>query len=163
MRLDARVRYEGFGRRLLAGLIDAVLLTLLVATVAVLSLVVGDEPHRLWEVLTNRFARATHAMWLLAALVSALAFFWTFLGATPGMCLLGCKVLRADSGRRLSLVQSCVRSVGLLLGLACLGIGMLWCIRDPRHQGLHDKLVGSVVVREDESLMSLSELVEGLK
>ena len=47
--------------------------------------------------------------------------------------------------------------------VACLGAGVLWIIRDPRKQGLHDKLVGSLVVREDESLITLEELAENLK
>jgi len=39
----------------------------------------------------------------------------------------------------------------------------LWILRDPRNQGLHDKLAGSVVVKEDESLMTLDELLRGLQ
>jgi uncharacterized RDD family membrane protein YckC len=39
----------------------------------------------------------------------------------------------------------------------------LWSIWDRRHQGLHDKLAGSVVIKEDESLMALDELLESVK
>lgn len=163
MKLDVRVTYEGLGRRLLAGLLDIAFLTLLAGTAVVVGLVVGNETERVPDILTDWFMQPTPAAWWLAAVTSALVLFWAFLGASPGMLLLGSQVLRADSGRRLSLVQSFVRSIGLLLGLACFGIGVLWCIRDRRHQALHDKLAGSVVVREDESLMTLSELVEGMK
>jgi uncharacterized RDD family membrane protein YckC len=100
---------------------------------------------------------------LLAAIFSAQTLFWTFLAATPGMLLIGCQVLRADKGERLSLWQSLARGAGLWLGLACLGVGVLWSIWDPHHQGLHDKLVGSVVTKEDESLMALDELLESVK
>jgi len=63
----------------------------------------------------------------------------------------------------LSLPRSLLRGTGLWLGLAGLGVGVLWIIWDPRHQGLHDKLAGSVVIREDESLMALDELLGGVK
>jgi uncharacterized RDD family membrane protein YckC len=96
---------------------------------------------------------------MLAMIFSVQTLFWSFLAATPGMLLLGCRVVRGDNGKHLSLAQSLARCAGLWLGLACLGIGVLWSIWDRRHQGLHDKLVGSVVVREDESLMSLDELL----
>jgi uncharacterized RDD family membrane protein YckC len=98
----------------------------------------------------------------LAVIFSAQTLFWTFLAATPGMLLLGCQVVRADDGRPLSLLRSLVRGVGLWLGLACLGAGVLWIIWDPRHRGLHDKLAGSVVIKEDESMMALDELMRGV-
>ncbi len=163
MKLDDRVTYEGFGRRLLAGLIDVAFLSLLAATVMVGEFLIRDESAYVSEFVSTQFANPIHAAWWLGAVGLALMIFWKGLGATPGMLLVGCQVVRADNGRRLSLLQSFVRSIGLLLGLACLGLGVLWCIRDRRHQGLHDKLAGSVVVREDESLMTLAELVEGVK
>jgi uncharacterized RDD family membrane protein YckC len=149
MRLGAGVTYEGFGRRLLAGLVDLVLML--------------ENPPRASALVAELSGLRSHGLWLLGMILSAQSLFWTFLAATPGMLLLGCQVLRAGSGRHLSLPRSLVRCAGLWLGLACLGVGVLWIIWDPRHQGLHDKLAGSVVVKEDESLMALDELLEGVK
>ena len=163
MRLDARVIYEGFGRRLLAGLMDVVLASGLIATLVLLRLVTQEGPPSASALAGDLSGLSLHGVWLLAMFCSAQILFWRFLAATPGMLLLGCLVLRADSGGRLSLLQSLVRCAALWLGLACLGIGVLWSIWDRRHQGLHDKLVGSVVVREDESLMALDELLGGVK
>jgi uncharacterized RDD family membrane protein YckC len=163
VRIDARVSYEGFGRRVLAGLVDAGLALMVVATAVLLTLVVGEESPRLSTLAAELPGFSTSAPWLLVVIGSAQIAFWTFLGATPGMLLLGSQVLGTDSGRNLPLPRSCLRCLGLWLGLACLGIGVLWSLRDPRHQGLHDKLARSLVVKEDESLMALDELVEGLK
>lgn len=163
MRLDARVTYEGFGRRLLAGLMDVVLASGLIATLVLLRLVTQDGPPSASALARDLSGLSLHGVWLLAMVCSAQTLFWRFLAGTPGMLLLGCLVLRADSGGRLSLLQSLVRCAALWLGLACLGVGVLWSIWDRRHQGLHDKLVGSVVVREDESLMVLDELLGGVK
>lgn len=163
MRIDARVVYEGLGRRALAGLVDAGLLLVVAATVMLVLLVFGEDSPRISTLAAWLPGFSTQAAWWLAAIALAQIAFWTTLGATPGMLLLGSQVLGSNSGRSLPLPRSLVRCVGLWLGLACLGIGVLWSLRDPRRQGLHDKLAGSVVVREDESLMALDELVEKVK
>ncbi len=163
MRPDARVTYEGFGRRLLAGFVDLTLALVVVVTLVLLALASDENPPRASAFVAELSALRNHVLWLLAAIFSAQTLFWTFLAATPGMLLVGCQVLRADKGGRLSLWRSLVRGAGLWLGLACLGAGVLWSIWDPRHQGLHDKLAGSVVIKEDESLMALDELLESVK
>ncbi len=163
MRLSAGVTYEGFARRLLAGLVDLALMLVLVVTLVLLGLAGDGNPPRASALVADLSGLPGRGLWLLGMILSAQALFWTFLAATPGMFLLGCQVLRAGGGGRLSLPRSLVRATGLWLGLACLGIGVLWIIRDPRNQGLHDKLAGSVVVREDESQMALDELLEGMK
>jgi uncharacterized RDD family membrane protein YckC len=162
MRADADVVYEGFGRRLLAGLVDLVLVlvVVVVVTLVILGLAGDDSPPRASALIADLSALPSHGLWFLAVIASAQALFWACLGATPGMLLLGNQVVRADSHARLSLTRSCLRCVGLWLGLACLGAGIFWSIWDRRHQGLHDKLARSVVIKEDESLMALDELLE---
>lgn len=163
MRPDADVVYEGFGRRLLAGLVDLVLVLVVVVTLVILGLASDENPPRASTLVADLSALPSHGLWFLAVIASAQALFWTFLGATPGMLLLGSQVLRADNYARLSLTQSCLRCVGLWLSLACLGAGVFWSIWDRRHQGLHDKLARSVVIKEDESLMALDEFLEHAK
>lgn len=163
MRLDAGVTYESFWRRMLAGLVDLILAAILVVTLLLLGLALDKSPPETSALVAGFDGLARHGAWLLAMAVSAQALFWTFLSATPGMLLMGCQVVNGKSGGRLTLAGSLVRVVGLWLGLIPLGIGVLWILRDPRNQGLHDKLAGSVVVKEDESLMTLDELLRGLQ
>ena len=163
MRSDARVAYEGFWRRLLAGLVDLTLVVAVAVTLVLLGLTADQNPPRASALVADLSALRSHGFWLFAIILLVQALFWAFLAATPGMLLLGCQVLRADDSGRLSLLRSLVRCVGLWLGLACLGVGVLWSIWDPRHQGLHDKLAGSVVIKEDESLMALDELLEDVE
>ena len=73
--------------------------------------------------------------------------FWTALERTPGMWLVGAKVVRAEDGGRLGLRRSFVRSCGYLLDLASGLVGFGWAALDLRRQGWHDKLAGSLVVR----------------
>lgn len=163
MRMDAGVAYESFSRRLLAGLIDLTLAAILVVTLLLLSLAAHESPPETATVVAALDDVAIHGAWLLAMAVSAQALFWTFLSATPGMLLMGTRVVNGKTGGRLSLARSLVRVAGLWLGLIPLGIGVWWILRDPRNQGLHDKLAGSVVVKEDESLMTLDELLRGFQ
>lgn len=163
MRLDSRVVYESFWRRLAAGIIDLVLVFVAAAALGLLVLSSSEEPSGVLDSIADWPGLARYGAWSLAALALAQVAFWRYLGATPGMLLLGCQVVGAKSGRRLTLVASALRWLALWAGLACMGIGVLWIFRDARNQGLHDKLAGSLVVREDESLMALEELAENLK
>ena len=162
MRLDAGVVFESFWRRILAGLIDLTIAVILVVTLLLLSLAADKSPPDTATVVAALDDAAIHGAWLLAMAASAQALFWTFLSATPGMLLMGSRVVNGKTGDRLSLARSLVRVAGLWLGLIPLGIAVLWILRDPRNQGLHDKLAGSVVVKEDESLMTLDELLRGI-
>lgn len=158
MKLDARVIYVGFGRRVLAGLIDLAMVLTILATVVLVRLASEENPPRASALVEGLSELRASVPWIIAMVFSAQTIFWTLLGATPGMSLMGSQVLRAQSGRHLSLPRSFFRCIGLWMGLACLGVGVAWSIWDRRRQGLHDKLVGAVVVKEDESLMALEEL-----
>lgn len=163
MKLDERVSYEGFGRRLVAGLLDVALAVIIFATFVLLRFASEENASHASTLVEGLSGLRASVPWLGAMIFTTQVLFWTFLGATPGMLLLGSQILRADSGRPLSLPRSCLRCIGLWIGLACLGVGVAWSIWDRRRQGLHDKLAGSVVVKEDESLMALDELVRGIK
>lgn len=153
------VAYESFWRRMLAGCVDLTLAVVILVTLVVLDLSVDAAPPRAVDVTTGLSKLARSAGWLSAAIVSAQALFWATVAATPGMLLLGSQVLDEKSRRRLSLQKSFARAVALWIGLACLGVGVLWILRDPRRRGLHDKLVGAMVITEDESLLALDELI----
>jgi uncharacterized RDD family membrane protein YckC len=58
------------------------------------------------------------------------------------MALLGVRVVRVD-GRPVGRLAALVRAVVL----AYFPIGALWFLVDSRHQGLHDKLARTAVVR----------------
>lgn len=159
MKSETGETVERFGRRVLAGAIDVVLVCLAVATIVLVRLAVLQAPATTPELAAALADIPRYALTLAGMIIAAQTLFWTFLAATPGMSLVGSRVVRDRDGRPLSLLRSAVRALGLWLGVACLGIGVLWALRDPRGQGLHDKLVGAVVVREDESLIPLDELV----
>jgi uncharacterized RDD family membrane protein YckC len=73
--------------------------------------------------------------------------FWIVKGATPGKMLLGLRIVDAESGSRATAWQCIGRYFMGLLVFALAGIGYFWIAIDPRKQGWHDKIVGTVVVR----------------
>ncbi|MHB8324291.1 MAG: RDD family protein [Candidatus Dormibacteria bacterium] len=73
--------------------------------------------------------------------------FWGAVGRSPGMWLVGIRVVRAEDGGRLGFRRSLLRAAGYLLDLASCFVGFGWAAVDAHRQGWHDKIAGSYVVR----------------
>lgn len=74
-------------------------------------------------------------------------YFWTQNnGQTPGKSMLGVRVVKTDGGK-LNALDAIVRYVGYYINTILLLLGWLWAIPDPKNQGLHDKLAGTIVVK----------------
>ena len=73
--------------------------------------------------------------------------FWHKLRATPGKMLISAVVVDAGTGEPLSTRQSVIRFLGYYVSALAMGLGYFWVAFDPRKQGWHDKMAGSVVVR----------------
>jgi hypothetical protein len=69
-------------------------------------------------------------------------------GRTPGKRLLGLRVVRLRDGGAPTLWGSFERFAGYAAGLATGLLGFAQIFWDPNRQGIHDKIVGTVVVRE---------------
>lgn len=67
-------------------------------------------------------------------------------GATPGMAILGLRVVDARTGARLTWSQVMLRSAGWWWSLVSLGAGFLPALVDPRHRGLADRMASSLVL-----------------
>jgi uncharacterized RDD family membrane protein YckC len=109
-----------------------------------------------------------HALlyWFLGMFGIALAYYWVqqaVWGATVGKFALGVRVVRASDQSRLGVLMAGVRTVAFLLGPAIFLLlippinvvgGVLWAadaglpLLDSRAQSLHDKVAGTVVVRQ---------------
>ncbi|HEX6423609.1 MAG TPA: RDD family protein [Acidimicrobiales bacterium] len=72
------------------------------------------------------------------------AGFWALLGRTPGMMVLGLRVVAGDGGPP-GAGRSAVRALGYWVSAIGL-VGFLWVAVDRQRQGFHDKLAGTYVV-----------------
>jgi len=81
-----------------------------------------------------------------------------YLQGTPGKLLMGCLVVDADTGLRISLGKSLRRSLSLLLSALPAGLGFLSIAWSAQRQGFHDRLAGTRVVIEDDAHKSAARL-----
>jgi uncharacterized RDD family membrane protein YckC len=149
-------RYAGFWVRVGANTLD--LLWLAAVNVAVrvatgqpmpTSIVVSSGPAAMGVGVVEMGASSSPAD-LFSVIFPPLAIigFWITLGATPGKMICRLRIVDEATGGRPTAWQCIGRYVTGLLAFACVGIGYIWIAIDKRHQGWHDKLVRTLVVRE---------------
>ena len=73
------------------------------------------------------------------------AYPWAVSGKTPGMAMLGIRVVRED-GSPASAREASLRVLGMVLCFLTLGIGFLPIVFARRRRGLQDKVAGTAVV-----------------
>lgn len=67
--------------------------------------------------------------------------------ATLGKIVMGIKVVN-NNGQRLDFAKAALRNISKILSGLILGLGYVMIIFDDRKQGLHDKLAGTLVVKQ---------------
>lgn len=144
--------YAGFWIRLVAFVVNTVLLTPVYLTILFL---IGQGLHLIGA--GDLFEEALSLLVTLAALlVAAIDMrFIADLGGTPGQLVLGLRVVDA-SGHRLSRPTTAARYVVFVVGVVALLLGPLWVAWDRRKQGWHDKVTGAFVVRKRVAAAMLS-------
>lgn len=151
--LNTSYHYAGFGVRLLASLIDSVLLGILILPLMIHFFGWGYLlPPQLLEI----FPLGTQAQlplsnsldfivsYLLPAAV--IIIFWIYRSATPGKMVLSLQIIDATTGVIPSSWQCLIRYVGYYISLLPFGLGFWWIIWDRRKQGWHDKLAHTIVI-----------------
>jgi uncharacterized RDD family membrane protein YckC len=133
--------FAGVATRALALATDVVLTNVLFTSVVGIAALIGS------------LVGGVRPEWLVGALLSVgwfviagvyFTLFWSFVGQTPGMRLLGLDV-RTTGGGRPSLARSIVRLVGLVLSIVPFFLGFVPVPFDGRRRGLADFMAGTVV------------------
>jgi uncharacterized RDD family membrane protein YckC len=145
MTTPAPREYAGLVSRAIAYLLDAFVVAVLftggAAITGMITSVIGARLHDL------ALTVASAGLVLLPALLATYcALFWALAGRTPGMALMGLRVV-ATRPRRLSWTAALLRA----LVLAYFPVGALWALVDRRRQAVHDKVARTTVVRVPSS------------
>jgi len=139
---DMNEQYAGFWIRLGATLIDTVII--MIVLMVPLSFIYGEQ---YWQ-----GAQYIQGFWdlVLGYVVPIVAtiWFWQRFMVTPGKMALKLKVVDARTGNKLSLGQAIGRYFAYVLSMLPFGLGFIWIGIDHRKQGWHDKLAGTVVIRD---------------
>jgi uncharacterized RDD family membrane protein YckC len=145
------LQYVGFWRRVLASLIDTVLLA--AVTIPVLLLWYGTS---LFALRLSESGLAGPFDFLMQYVVPMLAVigFWHYKQATPGKMAVDARIVDARTGGRPSLGQCVGRYFAYVLSALPLGLGFIWIAFDRRKQGWHDKLAGTLVVETPTALQA---------
>lgn len=77
----------------------------------------------------------------------ATVLFWVYRQATRGKMVISAKIVDARTGKKPSTGQFIGRYLGYIPSTLFLGMGFLWVAFDKKKQGWHDKLAGTVVIR----------------
>jgi len=77
----------------------------------------------------------------------AIIAFWVYKSATPGKIAIRATIVDAKTGLQPSNGQLIGRYFAYYISTLPLCLGFLWIAWDPKKQGWHDKLAGTVVVR----------------
>ena len=135
--------YVGFWPRVGASVIDAIIILIITAPplVAIYGWGYFTDPDKPFIAGPADFLFS----WVLPAV--AVILFWLYKQATPGKMAMSARVVDARTGNTLSIGQSIVRYLAYFIAMLPLFLGIIWVAFDPRKQGWHDKLAGTVVIR----------------
>lgn len=138
---DRPVQYAGFWIRVVASLIDTVLMGIVLFPILGYfygfdSLLTGDSSGGIAFVVN----------WILPMVIVLL--FWIYRAATPGKMALGLRIVDGRHGGKCTTGQLLLRYLGYYLASIPLLLGIIWVGFDGRKQGWHDKIANTVVVKK---------------
>lgn len=139
---EPQLVYVGFWARVGAAIIDTILM--LVICVPLVTFFYGGE---YWLGAGGFIAGPADFLinWIFPAI--AVLLFWIYRQATPGKMAIGAKIVDEKTGGKPSTGQLIGRYFGYYVSILPLMLGIIWVGIDPRKQGFHDKLAGTLVVR----------------
>jgi uncharacterized RDD family membrane protein YckC len=138
----AGLQYGGFGVRVVAFILDAIILAVIGAALGPL-FGSGTVVQTGTQVSFNYQAGGLQTLLGLVYYIG----FWAWRGQTPGMIPFNLRVVMADTGQKPDVVHALLRYVGLIISFVVIFLGVIWVAFDARKQGWHDKIANTLVVR----------------
>ena len=137
--------YAGFWIRFWAFLIDTIIVIIVLQIF--ISFIYGQNYwmeeqlfYGFWDVLLSYVMPFFATIW-----------FWLKYLGTPGKMATKLKIVDAVSGEKMTTWQAVGRYFAYILAALPLGLGFFWIGIDKKKQGWHDKLAGTVVIRDTET------------
>ena len=144
-------QYAGFWIRVLAAIIDGIILAVadtIVQYVALRPFMAALQAEQATPADAMGVLAAAGVVWLVGSVIGCCyeSIFISRMGATPGKMALGLKVVRPDGGP-VDLGRAVGRYFAKILSALILGIGYIMVAFDSEKRGLHDMICDTRVVK----------------
>jgi len=139
--MDNDLKYVGFWKRTVAGLVDTFLIILVIFPILIR--VYGIEYLNNEHMEKGSFDFIINYVFPTIAVI----LLWKYYQATPGKMIFKATIVDAKTGGKPSLRQLIIRYLGYIISTIPLGLGIFWVAFDKKKQGFHDKLANTVVVQ----------------
>ncbi len=136
--------YAGFWIRVLAALLDSILL--LMVMVPLLMVFYGPGVLFATESPGLAYDLINYVLPLIAVIV-----FWQYRSATPGKIMMGLVIVDAKTLGKPSFGKLVLRYIGYYVSTIPLLLGLIWVGIDKRKQGWHDKIAGTLVLKTESN------------
>ena len=139
--MDNDLKYVGFWKRTVAGLVDTFLILLVIF------------PILIWvygiEYLNNEHMEKGSFDFIINYVFPTIAviLLWRYYQATPGKMIFKATIADAKTGGKPSLRQLIIRYLGYIISTTPLCLGFFWIAFDKKKQSFHDKLANTVVIQ----------------
>ncbi|MBD3648086.1 MAG: RDD family protein [Pseudomonadales bacterium] len=144
------IHYAGFWLRFVAFLIDSIVVSILLAPLALFLDEVPVQDYNLQDpVQALALIHELSLRWSFDVVLAGtiVVLFWVFRSATPGKMVFKARIANAGDGGKPSTGRLIIRYLGYFVSLLPFGLGFLWIAFDARKQGWHDKMADTVVIR----------------
>lgn len=135
------IEYAGFWIRVMATLIDSVIV--MIITLPITTAIYGEVPKDGYTYLQGGWDLVINYVFPALAVI----VFWIVKSATPGKLFNKLTIVDAKTGGKPSVGQYIVRYLGYFVSIIPLCAGLIWVAFDQRKQGWHDKMAGTLVIK----------------
>ncbi|MBF0396615.1 MAG: RDD family protein [Desulfobacterales bacterium] len=134
------IKYVGFWKRLIATVIDTVIMMLI--TMPILLSVYGKA------YFTSKAPIKGAVDFIVSYILPAVfvIFLWKYKSATPGKMIIKSKIVDADTGGLPTNKQLVIRFFAYLVSSIPMGLGFIWIAFDKKKQSWHDKMAKTLVI-----------------
>ena len=159
--METKIEYATLHRRLIAAIIDLVLLAIIMKPISVLIIKIVyrddmpspyiDQSDILGSILSiNLVYMLVHLVLPILLLGIFHVFFWYKFSATPGKMLTKCVVVDSATYKKLSIPRCILRYASYAISVLTLGLGFYVIELTRTRQGLHDFMAKTVVLRRKD-------------
>ncbi|MDX1695849.1 MAG: RDD family protein [Ketobacteraceae bacterium] len=139
---EENYQYLGFWARVLASILDNIWISIVLV---ILLLALSQFGVIKFDMTSTSGIEYTLQTVIPLILIVTL---WIKYASTPGKMAFGAKILDAKTFGEVPPPRLVLRYFAYFISLLPLGLGFLWVAFDSRKQGWHDKIAGTVVVKE---------------